>query len=120
MIDPPFAIEELKMSWRRVKWDLDHRVFTTHAFEKDLLDLGEDEWLPQLREELKTGRYTPQPCEIVEEVKAGFHIRPGARLAMSDQVVYAAVVQRLYQVVWDYLRVRKGTKDFAYLLRGAE
>jgi hypothetical protein len=118
MVDPPFEIEELKMAWRRVKWDLDHRVFTTHAFEKDLLDLGQDEWLGALCEELNAGRYTPQPCEIVEEVS--FHIRPGARLEIKDQVVYAATAQRLYQATRDYLRVAKTTKDFAYLLRSAD
>jgi hypothetical protein len=115
-----FELDELRLAWRRVKWDLDHRVFVTVAFEEELVELGEEEWLGELCEEVKESRYTPQPCEVVEEVKAGFQIRPGARLLLKDQVVYAATVQRLYQSAWDFLRVRKDPKDFAYLLMAPE
>jgi hypothetical protein len=78
-----FEFEELRLAWRRVKWDLERRVFVTTAFEKELLDLGEDEWLGQLCNEIIDDSYSPQTCEIVEEAKPGYHLRPGARLEME-------------------------------------
>lgn len=29
-----FELDELELAWRRVQWDLDHRVFVTVAFEE--------------------------------------------------------------------------------------
>ena len=110
----------LELAWRRVKWDLRNRAFVTHAYHEELIESALNEWLEQLRESAASQPYSAKPCEICSVPKPGFHIRPGALLALEDHVVYCAVLQEMYPKIREQMMRRKEPNDYAYLLAGPD
>lgn len=111
---------DLEKAWRRVKWDLQHRAFVSHAYHKELIESALDDWLEQLRVKDRQQPYAAKPCETCDVPKPGFHIRPGALLTLEDHVVYCAVLQEMYPKIREQMMKRKEPNDYAYLLAGPD
>ncbi|MEZ4414853.1 MAG: RNA-directed DNA polymerase [Gemmatimonadota bacterium] len=100
-----------------MKADLKHRrAFLTHPFQVDLVEAGLDEWLEQLRDDIAADRYIPSACGMVAAPKPHGAIRPGADLAIQDQVVYSALLQLVRGEVQPALEWADPPPDYAYRL----
>ena len=108
---------DLDQAWRRVKWDIEKKTFTSTAFEITIIEHGLKAWLDDVRSKIDSGVLLPHACEAVDVPKEGFNIRPGAHLNVHDQLIYAALVQEMYASFRAFLQTSKTVKDYSNTLR---
>lgn len=68
------------------------RAFVSNPFERELAETDLDSWLADLQAMVVDGTYAPGAVELCGAPKGGDLIRPGARMALADRVVYTAAV----------------------------
>jgi hypothetical protein len=107
---------DLTLAWNRVLDDLGYRTFVRFPFEIEMVEINLDEWLEQLREELRTDTYAPTSPLVCEVPKPKGAIRPGAHLSLKDRVVYFACLGACLEQLHDALRWAQRTVDFSYQL----
>jgi hypothetical protein len=112
------GVLNLELAWRRTVVDLaERRTFVRHPFLDTLVESELPAWLAKLSRLLAAGEFRPDACRIVPVPKPHGHIRPGADLSLSDQVVYAALVEHMRPQIADALGPRSGNPDYSYQLR---
>jgi hypothetical protein len=108
---------DLSLGWTRVKRDFsDLRTFTEHPFELEIVESDIDQWLGSIRSRIEDS-YNPGPSRLVGIPKPYGGIRPGANLVLSDQVVFAALLQVLRRQIQPALEWSSPSKDYAYRLK---
>jgi hypothetical protein len=108
---------DLSLAWKRVKKDfVDGRTFTEHPFEIEIIESGLEKWLKGIESKLEAG-YNPGTCRVLKIPKPHGGIRPGAMLDVSDQLVYAGLVQALRCHIQPVLESISPAKDYAYRLK---
>lgn len=108
---------DLSLAWKRVKKDfVDGRTFTEHPFEIEIIESGLETWLKGIESKLEVG-YNPGTCRVLKIPKPHGGIRPGAMLDVSDQLVYAGLVQALRCHIQPALESISPAKDYAYRLK---
>jgi hypothetical protein len=107
---------DLRVAWRRVKEDIDHRVFIGHPYAVSVIEHALDDWIGTRGEELKAGRYEPKPMFVCDAPKGEGLVRPGAHLSYADRLVYAACVGACLPAIHEVLRWSQGAVDFSYQL----
>ena len=107
---------DLHLAWRRVKSDIDHRVFIGHPYAVSVIEHTLDDWIAARFEDLQGGRYEPKPMFVCDVPKGGGLIRPGAHLSYADRLVYAACVGACLPAIHEVLRWAQGSVDFSYQL----
>lgn len=114
----PEGTLNLDLAWRRTIVDLaDRRAFVRHPFLDALVASELEAWLGKLSRLLAAGEFRPDVCRIIPVPKPYYHVRPGADLALSDQVVYAGLLQHMRPQVTEALGSRSGSPDYSYQLR---
>jgi hypothetical protein len=108
---------DLPLAWRRVKSDLEARVFVRPPLEVELVEAAEREWIDELKNKIETG-YTPHSAVIAEIPKGNGAVRPAALLHLEDRVVYSATVGALLEPIYAGLQWSQGKVDFSYRLSG--
>jgi len=107
---------DLHLAWRRVKSDIDHRVFIGHPYAVSVIEHALDDWIASRFEDLERGRYEPKPMFVCDVPKGGGLIRPGAHLSYADRLVYAACVGACLPAIHEVLKWAQGSVDFSYQL----
>ncbi len=109
---------DLPLAWRRVKHDLEHRVFVQPGYELQLIQADLDGWLGPIGTQLEAGHYSPRAMRVVEVPKGGGLLRPGSQLSLSDHLVYTACVGAALEHFHPTLAPLQGAVDFGYRLAG--
>src|SRR5205807_3528391 len=60
--------------------------------------------------------YVSSPCAIVQSPKGNWQVRPGASLALDDEVVFNALIGRYLDNIGHELQAAQGDPDVAYQL----
>ncbi len=107
---------DLPVAWLRVKVDLANRVFVRPVLETRVVESDLQQWLLEVDQLVRAGRYHPGPMVTVEVPKPGYLIRPGSQLSLVDHLVYTACVGACLERVHATLAWAQGTVDFAYQL----
>jgi hypothetical protein len=107
---------DLPLAWRRVKSDIDHRVFIGHPYAVSVIEHGLESWIAARSDELQGGRYDPKPMFVCDVPKGGGLIRPGAHLSYADRLVYTACVGACLPAIHEVLGWAQGSVDFSYQL----
>lgn len=115
----PFPVEklDLQLAWRRVKSDLQARVFVRPPLEVELVEQAEAEWLEELRNKVAAG-YNPHSPVVAEVPKGNGAVRPAVLLHLDDRVVYAAALGAMLVPIYEGLQWSQGGVDFSYRLSG--
>jgi hypothetical protein len=117
----PIAPEQvdLRLAWRRVTHDLAaRRAFVRHPFLESIIETDLDAWLADISDALTRGTFRAAACRTISVPKPVGHIRPAADLQLSDQVVYAALLQTMRPAIATALDGSIATRDYANHLRG--
>jgi hypothetical protein len=93
------------------------RSFVTRPYEMALIASRRAEWLAGINDQLARDFYTPSPAIVVNVPKGDGAVRPGAVLALVDQVVYAAAVGAVLLHVRKAIQWCNPPKDYSYLIR---
>ena len=110
----------LDLAWRRILFDRPERVFVSHPYLFELIELDLPDWLARLKQRIIEG-YSPSSCLAVNVPKTDWQVRPGGYLRLDDEVLYAALIGSCYERVCQSLRWSQGDPDIAYQLPvGAE
>lgn len=110
---------DLPLAWRRATRDLaERRAFVRHPFLEQLLASDLEHWLEALAAQLAAGTYRPGTCRVIPVPKSFGQIRPGADLPIADQVVFAALLQRIRAPVSAAVGDAADSPDYSYHLRG--
>lgn len=110
------SIDDLKTAWKRVKNDLENRVFIRNPYSIDLLEFDLDRWLSNRLTEISEARYQPSSMFVCEVPKPDGLIRPGADLSFADRLIYSACVGACMPAIHKALRWSQGIIDFSYQL----
>ena len=114
----PEGVLNLELAWRRVLADLsERRSFVRHPFLDALIQSKLATWLEGLTRAVAAGEFRPDACRIIQVPKPYAHVRPGADLALQDQVVYAALIEAIRTQVREALGPHTGSPDYSYQLR---
>jgi Reverse transcriptase (RNA-dependent DNA polymerase) len=105
----------LDLAWSRLLFDRPDRSFVSHPFQIDLLEFDLPAWLESIRRRIVEG-YISSPCVVVQSPKGNWQVRPGASLALDDEVVFNALVGRYLDNIRNELRDAQGDPDVAYQL----
>lgn len=116
MSDALANLLDLPLAWLRVKADLEHRVFIRPVVETRVIESDLQQWLVEVEQLVRSGRYHPGPMVTVEVPKPGYLIRPGSQLALVDHLIYTACVGACFERIHANLSWAQGTVDFAYRL----
>lgn len=107
--------ESLAAGWDWYKHDVrSNRTFVANPVLITLIEANLDEWLDELAESLASNNYQPQDIETVEVPKPGGAVRPGANSTPEDAVVYAALVDNIYDAVADRIGEPPNSADYSY------
>lgn len=107
---------QMNVAWTRTKIDLNDRCFINHPFEIDLVQTGLDDWLNLLRDRIAENSYISSSCEIVDIPKAGWHLRPGALLALEDNLLYQALILECVQAIRNKIDWSGNERRFSSIL----
>ena len=114
----PEGTVNLELAWRRAVVDLaERRAFVRHPFLDALVATELASWLDKVSRRLAAGDFRPDVCRVIAVPKPHCHVRPGADLTLSDQVVYAALVEHMRAQIAEALGPRSGNPDYSYQLR---
>ncbi len=91
------------------------RAFVENEFERELAETQLDQWLKDLETTVVAEHYAPGAVELCGAPKGGDLIRPGARMALSDRVVYTAAVGSCLPRIVAATKWSQRTVDFAPL-----
>ena len=82
------SMDDLRLAWSRVRFDLVERVFIRRPTEARLIELDLDGWLQPLGRRLAAGSHGARPLFVAPVPKGRDLVRPGAwlRLARIVQV----------------------------------
>jgi hypothetical protein len=89
---------DLRLAWRRAKFDRPDRCFISHPFLVELVEMRLDEWLGRLNDRLVSG-FAPSPAIVCPEPKGGGLVRPGTHLRLEDEVAFNALVGAIHSVL---------------------
>jgi hypothetical protein len=111
---------KLPLAYKRVRDELieqpkSGRAFVANTFEQELVEVDLAGWLAELGLMLAADTYSPEAIELCGAPKGGGLIRPGARLSLSDRVVYTAAVGSCIKEIVAATRWSQGRIDFAPL-----
>lgn len=107
---------DLDLAWIRVKNDLNEQIFVNHPFLVDIIDYKKEEWLRDIKNLIKTNKYSPSKGQIVDVPKPGWHIRPGGVLTMDDTTVYSAILLRILPKILDKISWSERKYRFSNIL----
>ena len=85
-------LADLPTAWRRVKADLNNRVFIRYSHEQELVEIDTPGWLASIEQRLRAGAYHPGPILPCDVPKGGGLVRPGNHIDLVDLTVYTAAV----------------------------
>jgi hypothetical protein len=105
----------LELAWSRLMFDRPERCFVSHPFLLDLIEIDLSHWLATIRRRVVEG-YVPSPCATAQCPKGNWQVRPGAILALDDEVVFKALVGRYLGGIGRELDATQGDPDVAYQL----
>lgn len=112
--------DELRLAWRRYKFDRPDRCFVVHPYVTEWLDdLNRDAWLERIQQRIEKG-FEPASGRVCFVPKPGHLLRAATVLSPEDEVVYNFLVGRLLpQIHLELypLQARKGGSDFGYQLQ---
>jgi hypothetical protein len=106
------------LAYKRVRDELveqpkSSRAFVEHTFERELAETDLEGWLSGLKEDVTKGHYAPQPVGLSGAPKGGDLVRPAARMALADRVVYTAAVGSCVKHIVRATRWSRLKVDFA-------
>jgi hypothetical protein len=104
-----------ELAWSRLMFDRPERSFVAHPYLLDLIELNLPNWLDAIRRRVIEG-YIPSSCVTVPSPKGNWQVRPGASLALEDEIVFNALVGRYLGNVGRELQPTQGDPDIAYQL----
>ena len=107
---------DLNLAWRRVRNDINHRVFIGHPYSVSLIEFDLQGWLDARLRSVKQGSYAPSPLFICDVPKGGGLIRPGGHLSYADRLIYAGCVGVCLPQIHKALKWSQGIVDFSYQL----
>src|SRR5690242_6495722 len=107
---------DLELSWRRVRRDIESRVFIRHPYAVSLIEFDLENWLATRLERIRQDRYSPTSMFICDVPKGDGLVRPGSHLSYTDRLIYAACVGACLPAIHERLRWSQGSKDFSYRL----
>src|SRR5258708_3273490 len=105
----------LELAWHRTKLDIPVRTFVTNPYLIDLVEQDSRAFFVRIREQIVRG-YTPGPSGTCLLPKGNWHVRPGALLRVSDEILFNALVGQSFQHIARRLRWSQGDPDVAYQL----
>lgn len=107
---------DLQIAWRRVKWDIENRVFIRDPYGVAMIELDLERWLGLCLEAVRRDRYSPKAMFVCDVPKGKGLVRPGSHLAYTDRLVFAACVGACLPSIHGALRWSQGLVDFSYRL----
>lgn len=109
------AALDLDVAWRRLCQDRPERVFVCHPFLFEVIESDLPAWLAGVKARL-VGGYTPSPAVTCYAPKGDHMVRPGAVLALEDELVFNAALGAVHEHVWKRIGGAQGKTDLAYQL----
>jgi hypothetical protein len=108
------------LAYRRVRDELveqpkSGRAFVEDPFERELAETDLEGWLADLKKAVIEGSYAPGAVDLCGAPKGGDLIRPAARMALADRVVYTAAVGSCVKPIVRAIRWSQRKVDFAPL-----
>jgi hypothetical protein len=108
------------LAHRRVIDELDEqpktgRALVENPYERELVETDLESWLDDLKTSVVNGTYTPGAVDLCGAPKGGDLIRPAARMALADRVVYTAAVGSCVKYIVRATRWSQRKIDFAPL-----
>lgn len=82
---------DLSLAWKKVKEDFRESCFIEYPYKIDFIDSDFSNWTKDLSKRIKVG-YNPNSVRIIDYPKSGWHLRPGAHMSLSDNVIYSALL----------------------------
>ena len=107
---------DLRTAWRRVKRDINDRVFIRHPYAVSMIELDLDRWLEERLHAIRTDTYSPKAMFVCDVPKGRGLIRPGSHLSYTDRVVFAGCVGTCFPAIHRKLIWSESTIDFSYRL----
>ena len=104
---------DLNRAWRRVRFDHTDRVFASHPYLIDLVELDLADWLDRINQRIIDG-YIPSSCLALNVPKSDWQVRPGGHLTLDDEILYSALTGSCYGDISQSLRWSQGDPDIAY------
>ncbi|MGE3138443.1 MAG: reverse transcriptase domain-containing protein [Thermoleophilia bacterium] len=111
------TLNDLQRAWKRVKFDLENRVFIKSPFQRDLIESDLDAWLTPILEALQGGSVAVDPLYVAPVPKGRGLIRPGAWIPLHEHVAYTALLGLAYPKIYAAVGGSRGRLDLAYQLR---
>lgn len=109
---------DLPLAWNRASRDLDsRRAFVRHPYLEQMVSSDLDGWLGELSSRLAAGTFRAGTCRVVPVPKPLGQVRPGADLHLADQVVYSALLQRMWDPIAAAVGYAAESPDYSYHLR---
>jgi hypothetical protein len=106
---------DLGLAWARLKFDRPDRVFLTDPFQEGIAQADLEGFLGEIRQRVVAG-YAPSGCLVCPWPKGNWQLRPGAALALDDEVLLNALSGLFYPQIEGALRWAQGNADISYQL----
>ena len=110
------ALLDLRTAWRRVKRDVQDRIFVRHPFAVSMIELELEAWLHDRSEAIRGDDYAPGPMFVCDVPKGKGLIRPGSHLSYPDRLIFTACVGACFRAIHQRLGWSQGVVDFSYRL----
>ena len=107
---------DIKLSWERLKYDIDKRHFLNYSFQFMLIRNSLSTWLEKIKSEYENGNYNPNPAYICEIPKGKGLVRPGTHLVLEDALFFISLLTHCFSKIYSKVKWSQGLVDFSYVL----